>query len=189
MAAVLNHSKAVGTDKVVLLGIANHAGDGGAWPTVATLARYANTTERTVQRSIGQLVKLGELAVERQAGGLAHLKHSERPNRYDVLVSCPQFCDGTVNHRLRSYPQPVQLPIPLPDLPDSDRVTQASPGDVGVTPPGDTGVTHNHPSNLATIASCDQVTTTRERAKPADPAVAAAAVRSIREQLGSRAAR
>lgn len=144
MALVLHHSRATGTAKLVLLGVANHAGDGGAWPTVATLARYANATERTVQRAIAHLVKLGELRVDRQGGGLAYLKDFERPNRYDVLLSCPTTCDRTMNHRLRDYPQAA---LDLSDSTTSDPVTPTSPGDTDVTPPGDTDVTHNQPSN------------------------------------------
>lgn len=105
MALVLHHSTAKGTDKVILLGIANHAGDGGAWPSIATLARYANVHERNVQRSIEKLVTLGELAVHRQDGGRASTPKWERPNRYDVLVGCPATCDHTAQHRQRALPQ------------------------------------------------------------------------------------
>lgn len=61
---VLNHSKATGRAKVVLIGIANHLGDEGSWPSIATLARYANASERSVKRDIQDLVSLGELVVE-----------------------------------------------------------------------------------------------------------------------------
>lgn len=64
MSQVLNHSKATGRAKLVLLGIANHQGDQGAWPSIATLARYANASERSVKRDIADLVALGELVVE-----------------------------------------------------------------------------------------------------------------------------
>lgn len=104
MALVLHHSRAKGTAKLILLGIANHAGDGGAWPTVATLARYANVTERAVQQSVAQLVQAGELYVHVQAGGTHQLKDHQRPNRYDVAVSCPPACDRTAQHRLRDLP-------------------------------------------------------------------------------------
>jgi hypothetical protein len=50
----------------VLLGIANHLGDQGAWPSISTLARYANASERSVKRDIQELVELGELRVELQ---------------------------------------------------------------------------------------------------------------------------
>ena len=63
---VLNQSKATGRAKLVLLGIANHLGDQGAWPSISTLARYANASERSVKRDIQELVELGELRVELQ---------------------------------------------------------------------------------------------------------------------------
>jgi hypothetical protein len=63
---VLNQSKAQGRAKLVLLGIANHLGDQGAWPSIATLARYANASERSVKRDIQELIQLGELAVDVQ---------------------------------------------------------------------------------------------------------------------------
>lgn len=64
MNLVLNYSKATGRAKLVLLGIANHFGDNGAWPSISTLARYANASERSVKRDIQELVELGELNVE-----------------------------------------------------------------------------------------------------------------------------
>lgn len=178
MALVLNHSHASGTTKLVLLGIANHAGDGGAWPTVATLARYANATERTVQRAIGQLIKAGELRVHRQGGGLAHMRDFERPNRYDVLLVCPATCDRTMNHRIRGYPQPE---LPLSESTPSDPVTPTSPGDTDVTPPGDTDVTHNHPTNPPVLTSVRS--DSRPRAREAQREFIAAAARSAREAL------
>lgn len=105
MALVLHHSRAKGTAKLVLLGIANHAGDGGAWPSIATLAKYANVHERNVQKAIDQLVQLGELHVHVQAGGTHRTKDHERPNRYDVVVTCPQHCDRSASHRLRDLPR------------------------------------------------------------------------------------
>ena len=66
VALVLNKSKATGRAKLVLLGIANHLGDQGAWPAISTLARYANASERSVKRDIQELIDLGELRVELQ---------------------------------------------------------------------------------------------------------------------------
>jgi hypothetical protein len=66
VALVLNQSKATGRAKLVLIGIANHLGDQGAWPAISTLARYANASERSVKRDIQELVELGELKVEVQ---------------------------------------------------------------------------------------------------------------------------
>jgi hypothetical protein len=99
LAIVLHHSRAKGTAKLVLVGVANHEGDGGAWPTVATLARYANVDVRSAQRSLVKLQELGELWVEDQAGGLAGTADCDRPNLYHVRVRCPTWCDGSPQHR------------------------------------------------------------------------------------------
>lgn len=134
MAVVLHHSAATGTTKLVLLGIANHEGDGGAWPTIATLARYANADERTVQRAITKLVELGELKRGVQAGGDHRIASHKRPNLYKIAVVCPSDCDHTTRHR------PVDKSAPA-------RVTPTSPGDTGATPPGDTHATQTIPTN------------------------------------------
>ena len=82
---VLNHSKAKGTAKVILLGIANHDGDGGAWPSVKTLARYGHCSERSVQYAIEKLVALGELRVAYNEGG--NPANTNRPNLYFITVA------------------------------------------------------------------------------------------------------
>jgi len=121
MAVVLHHSKAGGTDKLVLLGIANHDGDGGAWPSVATLARYANVEPRAVKRSINKLVELGEVERERQAGGTRNMPDYTRPNLYQVKVTCPAECDRSPQHRISRADY---------------RVSPTTPGVVQDTPPG-----------------------------------------------------
>jgi hypothetical protein len=152
MAVVLHHSRARGTDKLILLGIANHSGDGGAWPTIETLARYANVEERSVQRGLNALVKLGELVVHPQSGGNSGTRPDRRPNRYDVIVACPATCDHTMNHRH----------IPLPTAPADlwiTGVTPASPRDNGVTPTspgrGDAHVTLTVPKEPTTQVGRD----------------------------------
>jgi hypothetical protein len=81
---VLNQSRATGRAKLVLLGIANHLGDQGAWPSISTLARYANASERSVKRDIQELVELGELKVELQN---APTRHQYRTNLYWITIS------------------------------------------------------------------------------------------------------
>lgn len=100
LAVVLHHSRAKGTAKLVLLGIANHEGDGGSWPTHATLAKYAGGVDvSNVRKAIRQLVSWGEVRVHVQQGGDRDCPDELRPNRYEVLVSCPAWCDRTPNHR------------------------------------------------------------------------------------------
>jgi hypothetical protein len=80
---VLNQSRATGRAKLVLLGIANHLGDQGAWPSISTLARYANASERSVKRDIQELVHLGELKVELQN---APTRQQYKTNLYWITI-------------------------------------------------------------------------------------------------------
>lgn len=99
LSMVLNHSKARGSAKIILLGIANHLGpdaDEGAWPSQNRLAAYANVTERGVRKAVRNLVELGELRVE-VADGVS--RNQYKPNRYWIQISCPADCDGSMWHR------------------------------------------------------------------------------------------
>lgn len=109
MSVVLHHSKAHGTTKLVALGIANHYGDAGAYPSRATLAKYANCSDRQVTRAIQELLDLGEITCDPQAG-------SYGTNVYTVTVRCPDLCDGTINHRKRVTEDPTPRHPRLPPL-------------------------------------------------------------------------
>lgn len=100
LSVVLHHSRARGTAKLVLVGIANHDGDGGSFPKIATLARYANVHPRRVVEAIKQLGELGEIAVHTKEGGTRRTPEHVRPNLYEILLSCPDDCDRTSAHRL-----------------------------------------------------------------------------------------
>jgi hypothetical protein len=151
VALVLNHSRATGRDKLVLVGIANHDGDGGAWPSIETLARYANASERSVQRSIANLVELGELEVDRNAGGRATFHGGRRPNLYRILVGRPG--DIPANQI-----QPNVTPVDNPEGGVTRAVTPAesrgdSPGSSGVTP---VGVQKVHRTTTPQTPHCDR---------------------------------
>lgn len=110
MAVVLNHSKASGAARLILLGIANHEGDGGAFPSKERLGRYANIDEGNVRRHLRSLEDLGELSTEvnggqvrDQAGKL--LPRALQPNLYRVILTCPPDCDGSPQHRISAKPQ------------------------------------------------------------------------------------
>lgn len=124
MAIALHHSRAKGTAKLVLLGIANHDGDGGAWPAVKQLAKYAGVDPRNVQRAIEQLEKLHEIRRHVQAGGDHRFAPHERPNRYSFLLRCPVDCDRSSQHRM---PKDAPAVLPMDDM--AEGVAQASPGD------------------------------------------------------------
>jgi len=83
---VLNNSKAKGRAKLVLLGIANHTDDNRiSWPSIATLARYANASERSINRDLVELVALGELEIVPNGAPIAG---QYRPNLYRILIDC-----------------------------------------------------------------------------------------------------
>lgn len=67
--------------KLVLLGMAEHCGPDGshAYPSVKTLARYAECSERTVQRELDKLRKAGYLEVTGKAS-------QHRPTEYAVIL-------------------------------------------------------------------------------------------------------
>jgi len=84
MVNVLHNSKATGRAKLILLGIANHQGENGAYPSIATLAKYANCSERSVKRDLKELEELGELFIQPQA---ASVDAQYKPNLYWVTIS------------------------------------------------------------------------------------------------------
>jgi hypothetical protein len=113
LSMVLNHSKAIGSQKVVLLGIANHLGpdaNEGAWPSQKRLADYSNMSERGVQKCIDKLVASGELKVEVAAG---HSRNQYKPNRYWITIECPPDCDRSMSHRRGELPYSEgRTPVP-----------------------------------------------------------------------------
>lgn len=88
----------------MLLGIANHDGDGGAWPSIATLAKYANIEPRGVKKVLSRLVDLGEIDRDVMGGGTARTPDWARPNRYEILLECPANCDRSKHHRVVDKP-------------------------------------------------------------------------------------
>lgn len=75
------------TARVILLGLANHAGRDGsaAWPSVATLAAYAVCSDRTVQRKLRDLEARGLLRRGDQRL-VNHLPADRRPTVYDLPI-------------------------------------------------------------------------------------------------------
>jgi hypothetical protein len=124
MAVVLHHSRAKGTDKLILLGIANHEGDGGAHPGVPTLARYANVAESSAREAVRRLEASGE--VEVVIGGGPLMPNGGRTNAYRVLVVCPPECDRSPHHRLSTPTGPPVGGQPV-DNGDPHRSTGATP--------------------------------------------------------------
>jgi hypothetical protein len=136
MAIVLHHSPSSGTDKVVLLGIANHDGDGGAWPSIATLAKYANVAERNVQSAIKRLEASGQITRHFQDGGTRAMRNGQRPNRYVINLRCPAECDRSTNHKV-----PTGVPADRGDASITPDASITRRGDAGITGTGDASIT------------------------------------------------
>jgi hypothetical protein len=97
-AVAWHHSKAKGTDLLVLMAIANYISDQGAWPKMETIAHDARTSVRQAHRSIVSLRELGEIEWQKKAGVGRGIYKS---NRYQFLLTCPPDCTGDWNHTLR----------------------------------------------------------------------------------------
>ncbi len=93
MNAVWKSSQSTGRTKLVLLAIADHQGEQGAWPSLGTLAKMAGASERSVQRDIEELEKLGELQVTRYG---SPTKGRNKTNLYFVTL------DDVTNSRIVS---------------------------------------------------------------------------------------
>lgn len=131
IAIALHHSRAKGSAKLILLGIANHDGDGGAWPSVATLKKYAGGLDRRgIQRALQTLEDLGEIKRHIQAGGTTDMVDALRPNFYEFLITCPPHCDHSRNHR-----DTRKALISFEEEGDLYPAVSAPPGGVSTAPP------------------------------------------------------
>ena len=103
MSWVWDHSTVGGTERLVLLALADCANDEGreCWPSIATLARKCRVDTRTVQRVIRRLADGGHVEILPSPGGRA-------ANRYAVTM------DG--------YPQPRQSATPGNPPPRQDAI-------------------------------------------------------------------
>lgn len=147
MAWVFEQSLSEGTDRLVLLAIADQARRDGtnAYPSIRSLAEMANVSVRTVQRSIRSLIELGELRVEHNAGGARDLRDDRRPNRYTILMH------GATEVSPRTDAERARAARTRPRLDPIDGATAVSPRDGGdgttaVSPrDGSTGRQECHP--------------------------------------------
>lgn len=124
-------------EKLLLVGIANHDGDGGAWPSVATLATYVGVTARQVQKLLRKLEERGLLSIEVQAGGTTKTRSDQRPNLYHLHLE-----RGVAQDTPRGVPQdtpPVSPRTPEPSFNRQQEEDTCSSGDERppTAPPGD----------------------------------------------------
>jgi hypothetical protein len=103
MSWVWEHSRAKGSARMVLLALADHAGqeDGDSWPSVGRLARRCGLGERTVQQAITTLVDLGELEVQWRCG-------PRGANRYRLTLTPAESAPPQISHPAESASRPPQ---------------------------------------------------------------------------------
>lgn len=105
VAAVLNHSKASTSARLVLVTIAYFESDTGAWPSQETLASMTGLSVRSVKRAIKELSALHELDVINDGGDTWGAR---KTNRYFIILECPEDCRGDLSHK-RASAEVVQL--------------------------------------------------------------------------------
>ncbi len=83
MGMILKHSRSRGTSRLVAVVIGDCCEDDGtgAWPAIHTIAARAGTSQRTAQRSLGDLQELGELEVFENAA-----PNGSRSNLYKIRI-------------------------------------------------------------------------------------------------------
>lgn len=139
MGEALRTTGVTSTEKLVLIGLADHANhDGtGAWPSVATLAEYADVTERTVQRCLRSLEDKGLI----QKGDQRHVQHvraDKRPTVYDVTLDrgdvyvAPQL-DGVTPVSERGDTSVADGVTPVSPKPSLEPSMNLGPSDDGPT--------------------------------------------------------
>ena len=105
------------TEKFILLALCEKADNDGtnAWPSVKTLARYAECSERTVQRALGRLRQTGWIAV-------THRATRYRPQNYAVnlqrLQGCQPVTRGATSVAVRG--DTAMAPNPSSTRPDKE---------------------------------------------------------------------
>lgn len=140
----LTEPKLTAAQKLVLIGICNHDGDGGAWPSIATLCVYSGLDRRTVIRRIRDLEDLGLIVTEVQEGGVGNRPKHSRPNLYRVIhrdgTHATPFVHRDGTHATRGMaPTPPGGVAPTPPEPSVEPSEKKTPdpqgGTGGSTPP------------------------------------------------------
>ncbi|MGC5381235.1 helix-turn-helix domain-containing protein [Micromonospora sp. DT68] len=121
MSWVWDNSPVGGTERLVLLAIADCAADDGsnAWPSIATLARKTRVDSRTVQRVIRRLADDGHLLVNATTGG-------RKSNTYTVVMAGPDPRQPAIPGDTPPPADDHRSPGPVPRQPRRSSVTRTS---------------------------------------------------------------
>jgi hypothetical protein len=139
MSWVWEHSRAEGTDRLVLLAIADSATDdgGNAWPSTATLAKKAGVDPRTVQRAVRRLIADGELTMRPNAG-------KNGVNVYRVTMTPRQSATPAQSHPGAKSPRQPAAPAESRSTPGTESPTPRQSATQTVLEPST-----NHPKDIS----------------------------------------
>lgn len=117
---VLRHSKAKGSDRLVMLVIAWHVDkdSGEAWVGMQTLARECNLEERSARRCVQNIERLGELQISR-GGGM-------QSNHYRIVTPDTGVTPTPVAHDTPPL-SPLSPPPLSPESGDPGHMRQGTP--------------------------------------------------------------
>ena len=151
-------------DKLLLVGIANHAGDGGAWPSMSTLTAYLCLSERSTQRHLANLVDLGLITVHLNAGGNRHTRNDRRTNRFDLhLPPVDNSAHGVTAVSPRANNLQLRGVTPVTPRGDKPSRLSRSRGDTAMTPEPSFEQKKNRPYANEFSAECDLSTPSPQR--------------------------
>ena len=96
MSWVWKHSKTKGSERLVLLALADNANDNGVcWPSIATIARKANLERRYVISILKNLESVGRIQIERRRMGKLNKSNLYTVVMRDTLPSVPEITTGS----------------------------------------------------------------------------------------------
>ena len=135
--AVIRDTRHKGSDLLVLLMLANHAGseDWSCWPSVGLLAQETRLSERSVQYALRKLETSGEINAERGAGPYG-------TTMYRVLVGGANFAPP------QSTTEGVQTSVPGGANQRTKGVQQAAPKPT---------TNHHEPSRTLALRATDEL--------------------------------
>lgn len=99
VSAFIAHSRSYGSTRLVGTVLSHHIGADpreGCYPSQSLLSAETGFSERHVRRAIKELIELGEFECFVADGDSRTLR---LPNRYYMILDCPDTCDGTAAHR------------------------------------------------------------------------------------------
>ena len=149
---VWRYSKAKGTDRLVLIALADQANDQRErWPSVSSIGKKCLLTPRNVQKRIRSLEELGEVIVIYGAG-TSSSKGGVRSNRYRIIVYMadpdPVGADTISTPQTLSDTTPSESDDPVAS--DTQTLSDTTPRTPSPATPEPKGEPSLNPQSLAT---------------------------------------